>query len=295
MIIINLTGGIGNQLFQYAFGRALSLKSNCELVVDISSYEWDKLRQYSLNVFNLPIRKATQIEINNIKKSKVSLINRILYSLLGDPIPYYLFSVIKEKSFKYDLNFNLFRTKNVYLEGYWQSEKYFKNIQFILQNELKVNEDKLSIDYNLNKHLIIHKKNSVSIHVRRGDYVSNRVTSEYHGICDMNYYLQAINFFEELIEEPFFFVFSDDKNYVKENFGNKKNVLVVENIPYDYEELLLMSTCDHNIIANSSFSWWGAWLNANSNKKVIAPKKWFVNNEMQRLSSDLLPLEWIKI
>jgi hypothetical protein len=131
--------------------------------------------------------------------------------------------------------------------------------------------------------------------VRRGDYVTNSATSDFHGLCDIQYYKYAIDKINLEIPNPTFYIFSDDKGYVKEIFQEQKNVVFIEHIPFDYEELLLMSYCKHNIIANSSFSWWGAWLNTNMHKMVIAPNLWFANKEMNNKNSYLIPESWCKI
>ena len=295
MLIVKLTGGLGNQLFQYAIGRVMTEQSYQELRLDINSFTWDKLRNYALSPFNLHARIASNDEIKKIKNYNVNIKDRILHKIKGKSIPYYLYSTIKEPIFSFDTNFNKYRTKNVYIEGYWQSEKYFIQIRSLLLKEINIDDSKLSITMRSLKSRILNLENSVSIHVRRGDYISNTLTSEFHGSCDLNYYKNAMNVIEQSIETPIYFVFSDDKSYVKEMFENNENIIVVEGISFDYEELLLMSYCKHHIIANSSFSWWGAWLNQNSNKKVIAPSRWFLNNEMQELSRDLIPLNWIKI
>jgi hypothetical protein len=138
----------------------------------------------------------------------------------------------------------------------------------------------------------ISQSKSVSIHIRRTDYVSNPNTRRFHGICDMDYYYKAVKMIAGKVHSSNFFLFSDDINWVKENFRIKYPTIFVDHIGSDAEELLLMSLCKHNIIANSSFSWWGAWLNRNLSKIVIAPKKWFKVNVNER---DIVPQEWIRI
>lgn len=295
MIIVQLTGGLGNQLFQYAMGRALSEISKEGLLLDINSYSWDTLRKYELEPFNLNARKATKSEIETLKQRKPSLKDRIFYKLKGESIPYYRFPYIKEQSFNFDSNFINFRQKNSYLEGYWQSENYFKQIRSILINEIQIQDTTISSVMKDYKTRIQNTKDSVSIHIRRGDYVSNEETTAFHGLCGLDYYIEAMSIIDKSIPNPTYFVFSDDKEYVKEVFNTKSNVVLIENIPFDYEELLLMSFCDHNIIANSSFSWWGAWLNRNQTKKVIAPSKWFANIEMNSKTESLIPQSWIRI
>jgi hypothetical protein len=295
MIIVELTGGLGNQLFQYAIGKALSVDSNDQLLFDTSSYLWDKLRNYELNIFNFNVPIATVEDVQKIHNSSPLFTDRILYKVLGRSIPYYRFPIIKEQSFKFDSDYKKFRKRNINLQGYWQSEKYFKHVRSIILEDLKINENVASYAMKMYKNMILETQSSVSIHIRRGDYVSNPATTAYHGLCDLEYYNLAMQKMESHIETPTYFIFSDDKEYVKSVFGHIQNTIIVENVMRDYEELILMSMCNHNIIANSSFSWWGAWLNANEAPIVIAPKIWFNDSNMQQQTKDLLPIEWIKM
>ena len=294
MIIVKLSGGLGNQLFQYAFGRALSLKQNELLAFSIDSFKWDKLRKFELDSFHLNLKIIDYDIVDKRVKKKYLITDKIKYFFLKKNIPYYRLSIIKEKSFLYDKNHVNFRTKNVYYEGYWQSENYFIEFKDILKSEIRnfnlLNQKSQNI---IDKLKLI--KNTVSIHVRRGDYISNNETNAFHGTCSLDYYFEAIKRIQNQIENPYFFIFSDDKMYIKEIFKNHTNYSIIENIPNDYEELLIMSACDHHIIANSSFSWWGAWLNPSKNKIVIAPKRWFSNETMQLQTEDLIPKSWIKI
>ena len=154
MIIVKLTGGLGNQLFQYAIGRAISEKAGSKLLLDIRSYEWDKLRRYELSHFliNASIAKVEDIEFT--KSSKIAFFDRLFLKIFGKEIPYYRKAYIKEPSFSFDLNFSNYRTSNVYLEGYWQSENYFSSIRFQLLNEICVREDKFSTNFHIYKNKI---------------------------------------------------------------------------------------------------------------------------------------------
>ena len=294
MIIVQLTGGLGNQLFQYAMGRALSDRSKDTLMLDINSYSWDTLRKYELGVFNIKVLYAKKEEIERVKQSKAFFKDRFLNKLKRTPLPYFRLSYLKEQSFKYDKNYINFKSKSVYIEGYWQSENYFKSIRNILLKEIFI-EDASFSSYMLEyKSSIRQTKNSVSIHIRRGDYVSNTQTTAFHGLCGLEYYRNAMQHIEQSIPNPTYFVFSDDKAYVKEVFSGKQHIIIIENVPYDYEELFLMSYCNHHIIANSSFSWWGAWLNDSSKKQVIAPARWFATIEMNNQTESLIPPSWIR-
>jgi hypothetical protein len=181
---------------------------------------------------------------------------------------------------------------NCYLSGVWQSEKYFKDMENIIRKEFTLREDvtKKTEDW-INK---IETTHSVSIHIRRGDYISNKKTIQKHGVCPIEYYTKAVQFVSGKLQDPKFFVFSDDVEWAKNNLViNYQTYFVSDiNIP-DYEEIIIMSKCKHNIIANSSFSWWGAWLNENKNKIVIAPKKWFSSNYTD--TKDLIPQNWIRL
>jgi hypothetical protein len=295
MIIVRLTGGLGNQLFQYAIGKALSIISNEKMLFDVSSYNSDKLRNYELGIFNLGIDFAETADVIKNQHASPFIMDRIKYKVLRKSIPYYRFPVLKEQSFDFDLNYTNFRNRNVYLDGYWQSENYFRHIKQILLTDLKLDELTLSIEMKCYKQEIENSNSSVSIHIRRGDYLSNPTTTAYHGICDLAYYDKAMSKIENHVENPIYFVFSDDKEYVKEVFAHKKNMIIIENVSKDHEELILMSMCKHNIIANSSFSWWGAWLNQHRDAIKIAPQKWFNDPLMQLQTKDILPDCWYRI
>jgi hypothetical protein len=177
-----------------------------------------------------------------------------------------------------------------YLVGYWQSEKYFVKHKEVIRQELTF-KNELSPE-NLATASSLLKTASVSLHVRRGDYVSSQATNDVHGVCTLDYYRNAISHMARSVESPRFFIFSDDINWVKANLQlDFPCEYIANNVGANsYVDMRLMSMCKHNIIANSSFSWWGAWLNSNPNKIVIAPKKWFA----KALSTeDLIPAKWV--
>ncbi len=289
MVIVNLIGGLGNQMFQYAAARRIAYVNNTELKLDISSFTAYKLHSYSLNNFSIleSIASKKDIAIYKNLKGIYKLINKFKIKCL----PYYKCSYLREKNYHFDSNI-LKVPGNVYLEGYWQSEKYFNDIKEIIHQEF-------CVKYNLearNKELakVINDCESVSIHIRRGDYVKNKTTNQVHGVCSLDYYYKAIDIILEKCKNPYFFVFSDDHEWVKKNIKLKKKIIYIEHnsAEKNYEDLRLMSLCKNNIIANSSFSWWGAWLNTNPNKIIMAPKKWFNNNLN---TTDLIPKNWIII
>ncbi len=285
MVIIKLQGGLGNQLFQYALGRNLSLKNNVELKFDISALEENKIRKYSLETFHIQGLIASDVEIRKFKNG----FGRVKDFFL----PYYYKSVIIERQFNFDPEILALKGER-YFEGYWQSEKYFDDAADKLRSDL-VLEKELGAPAAgwLNK---IVSCNSISIHIRRQDYVVGKWSKVYN-ILDMDYYDSAIKLIQKKIDEPEFFIFSDDIKWAKDNFlniiGPKINIVSGSDSIKDYEEMILMSRCGHHIIANSSFSWWGAWLGGGKNKVIIAPAKWF--NEFKADTRDLLPSAWIKI
>lgn len=288
MTIIKLNGGLGNQMFQYAFGRNLAIKNNTELKLDISAFKnmpsQNTPRNYALGVFNINENIVISKELKKYKKS----IAMKFFQKITDIFPG---NYIYETKFNFNPKIAQL-SKDAYLDGYWQTEKYFKNTENIIRNEftLKNNmgEKALSAVSQINN------TNSVSIHIRRGDYIVDKKTNAYHGSCTLDYYRKAVGIIKGKIDNPYFFIFSDDIPWVKNNLKIDCNVIFVSKEGMkDYEEMILMSKCKHNIIANSSFSWWGAWLNNNSKKIVIAPKKWFNNPRIN--IKDLIPKKWIKI
>lgn len=279
MIVIRLNGGLGNQMFQYATARALSLSRNVDLILDLSEFNKYKLRDFELDKYNLEAK-----------------INKREYFLRLICLKLKLYKVIKpywmETNIAYDKTIkNLGR--NAYLEGYFQSELYFRNIRNILLKDFVIKEDISEYAKSI-KENISEKKISISIHLRRGDYVFDKVTSNIHGVCSLEYYKQAMSLINKKFRKINYFIFSDDITWVKYNL-ELQNATYVEHCNTPHEDMYLMSLCDHNIIANSSFSWWAAWLNNNHKKIVIAPKNWFKNQKYLQYSTGIACESWIKI
>ena len=293
MIILQLSGGIGNQLFQYAFGKAFAIRNRCKLVLDVQSFNYDVLREFALDNYSIEAQIATIEEINRVKNGSVSFSKR-LFAMFGvRRINYFDLPYLIEPAFSYDENVVKYRKRDVYFQGYWQSEKYFNSIRSVLLHDFKL---KKQVSVVTNEWLLkIKSSQSVSVHIRRGDYISNSETNSFHGICPISYYEKALDYFTKKDCNTVFFIFSDDIAWAKETFNAYQNCFAVSDVPYDYEELFLLSKCKNNIIANSTFSWWGAWLNENSEKIVIAPEKWFENDTMQAQAQWLIPESWIKI
>ena len=180
--------------------------------------------------------------------------------------------------------------EDAYLCGYWQSEKYFKDIREVILKEFTFPIQAVKSNVKLTDQMKL--ENSVSIHVRRSDYLTEQNLKVYGNICTEKYYSNAINYIEGIIDNPHYYVFTDDLQWAKEYFKGDNYTIVSENRGKDsYIDMYLMSQCKHNIIANSSFSWWGAWLNQNPDKKVLAPKKWFHNHEKEEIVCE----DWIRI
>jgi hypothetical protein len=289
IIIVSILGGLGNQLFQYAAARRLSELKNVNFKLDITAFNEYKLREYSLNHYNIIENIATPTEIEYYtRKRKFNKFYKCIPKLKPNNIPI----MFKEKHFSYNQEIVKI-PNNIYLSGYWQNEKYFKDIEPIIRKEFKLKS--ISSEQSLKMADKIQNCNAVNLHIRRGDYISDQTTNQFHGVCSLEYYYMAIQKLSIKIEELHFFIFSDDIPWVRENLKiNFPTTYVSHNgTERDYEDLWLMSLCKHHIIANSSFSWWGAWLAENSKKIVIAPQRWFNNPSID--TSDLLPLSWIKL
>lgn len=293
MISIQLCGGLGNQMFQYAAARSLEEFHCTDLKLDLGWYsqKFDintTLRNYELQCFKLNAMIANEKEKEGFAKRNASK----WYKLCEKFKPISRKRVYYEPYYHYNPKFFCL-SKNVYLYGYYQSEKYFKSIRNILLTEF--NWKTLPSGKNKEVLELIDKTESVSLHIRRGDYISNSTANKQHGVCSLSYYQKCLADIKKHLTTPHFFVFSDDIPWAKENLKVDAETTFVDhnNIDHGFEDMRLMSHCKHNIIANSSFSWWGAWLNKNSEKKVYAPKKWFqIENHNTK---DLIPEDWTKV
>ena len=292
MIISRLIGGLGNQMFQYAVARALAEKTHQHLKLDVSSFSTYKLHNgfELVSIFEGNKELATAEDVRSmLGLQSFPMLKRLLLRFELNWLRSK--NLIVEPHFQYwdGLEYIL---KDAYLTGYWQSEKYFKSIEATVRSDFTFKQPMSRVNQNIANN--IAQADSVSLHVRRGDYVQNSLTLAAHGICPLEYYQSAIAYMTEHVAQPKFFIFSDDIEWVKNNIRINFPCQYVENNhgAESYNDMRLMSLCKHHIIANSSFSWWGAWLNASPNKIVIAPKQWFANDN---IVSDLFPLDWIAI
>jgi hypothetical protein len=291
MIIVRLMGGLGNQLFQYATGRSLALIHNTKLELDISNVAGSNnpVLKYGLNNFNIEENFASLNEIGHYTGNHPAFLYRYYYRLnkrIFHPSLY----VEKDFSFQPEV---LSLPDNTFLSGFWQSEKYFKSTKAILLEDLKFKDNPDEANWKILDKIL--QVNSVSVHIRRGDYVSDPDNNSFHGALPIRYYEKCVDYLAERLADPHFFVFSDDPSWAMANFKtNFPTSYVTQNgSARDHDDLRLMSNCRHNIIANSSFSWWGAWINKYPSKVVLAPAQWFRDASINTV--DLIPLEWIKI
>ena len=290
MILVELNGGIGNQMFQYAAAKSLALHHKKELRLDITpSHDKTmpkelKQRPFDLHYFNLPDLIANKGDIKSfIPKTYLEKISE-------KTKPNHKRKIYREPFFHYDSNFYN-AGQSVYLKGLWQSEKYFHRFKNEIRKAFEFNNDTIKEFTAFTGKL--STQNSVSIHIRRGDYLA-KISLEVLGLLPSDYYSRGIELIRSKIPDPVFYFFSDDINWVKDHLQISQATYVSTNIAKTHiEDLYLMSRCKHNIIANSSFSWWGAWLNNSPDKIVIAPGKWF--NKGPKDTQDLVPDEWIKI
>lgn len=260
MVVSKLQGGLANQIFQWAHGYSLSLEYNTPLYLDLSYYK---------NQTNVTKRSFSLDKFSNLKYSIFSNFENKNYRHITDNFHFKKLHIDEKVDY--------------YLDGYWQSEKYFNiNSEKIIENLLYTDSQKKELFSKFPQ----LESNSLSIHIRRTDYLSS---NGFHPVCPISYYENAINLIGGY---DYIFVFSDDINWCKNNLIFE-NIIFVEN-QNDLEDLYTMSLCKNNIIANSSFSWWGAYLNLNSNKKIICPSNWFGSHTGIN-TTDIYPNKWIKL
>jgi hypothetical protein len=294
LVVTRLRGGLGNQMFQYATGRALALRGAAALKLDVTWFATvasDAKRRYELDSFSIHGRVASEGDIARFGRAGTPRFSRLRRWLrLGkedDTWPIYC-----EPHFQYDPAVPDLPAP-IYLDGYWQSERYFSDIADVLRREFTAKEP--SDRENEALAAAIDAANAVSLHVRRGDYVTNPTTYRYHGICSAEYYQRAIDHLTSRVGMPHIFVFSDDQDWTRANLHFAVPTTFVGTNPPDcgYRDMMLMARCRHHIIANSSFSWWGAWLNPSPDKIVVAPQRWFGGSSND--TRDLIPPSWVRL
>lgn len=291
MIITRLNGGLGNQLFQYAMGRRAAHHANLPFYIDIEKYETCTLRKFGLAPFNIQAQIATHADKKKLhiyrKRDPVAF----LHGILDKFRPLQKRRIIEEPSFRFQPELLNIQTP-AYIDGDWQSPRYFEDIEDTLRTDLQLKAD---LDEKNLQVLQQIKENpdSFSIHIRRGDLVSDPKTNQTHGTAPLEYYEKALKALTQHLAKPTAFLFSDDHQWAQANLKtpNIQLIPVDHNPPeLDYADLHLMSHCQHHIIANSTFSWWAAWLNTHPDKQIFYPKLWFKSS--QHDTSDLFPDSW---
>lgn len=288
MLIWRIENGLGNQMFEYANARACKEKGydirlDMQKTYDSSfpRYKYDDVRQNAIQNFNITLPEIDVLEYGKyeyIKRNNKK--NKLIFRLAEHGLWKYRF--YEEKAYRY-IKKPLYLRGECYVRAWFQDENYFKHIRPILLREFTL-KGKIKISKDLREAL--EDKESVSIHIRRGDYVRVR-----HALKPA-YYNRAIKMIKERYKNPFFLIFSEDMEWAKKNLAGVDHCIYIneDNKLKDYEELMIMSRCKSNIISNSTYSWWGAWLNRNPDKIVIAPKGPWLSKQ-----TNIVPKDWMAI
>ena len=302
MITVRLKGGLGNQMFQYALGRHLAIRNKSPLQLDLT-YLQDRtprknftFRDYDLDIFALKV--ATIVTSDQLPLAVRLNHNRIaqrlgLDRLMGEFSHRKINVVCDSRALEFDPRVLNLRG-DLYLDGYWQTPKYFEQITEIIRQEFVVRPELTKPSSKLAG--LIKNSQSVCVDVRRGDFVTNPEAAKFHGSMGIEYYQFAEKIISERVDRPHFFVTSDDINWCRENlrFAHPTSFLGDDDIdPKFSNKFCLMSQCRHYIIPNSTFAWWAAWLSNHAEKVVVAPKMWLKAAEMK--TGDLIPSTWIRI
>ena len=307
MIIVKLAGGLGNQMFQYACGKALALRYATRLALDHSFLEYRPpeagytFREFELNAFGIDARiTPAEMPLLQFPGEKRTGRGRAFLKKFGSLFisgdgASREYAVFQEDPHRFDDSF--FESgPDQYLDGYFQREEYFVSAADTVRRDFTFVEVASEENARLMED-ILSTANPVSVHVRRGDFLTID-GGRAHGVCFPSYYAAAMALIKEKIPDPFFFVFSaDDPEWARATFADfdmRFRVVGEQNVGiYGYEDMRMMSLCKHNIVANSSFSWWGAWLNRNPEKLVIAPSRWYQAEEHKDI--DPAPPGWIRL
>jgi hypothetical protein len=320
VVVTRLSGGLGNQLFQYAAGRSLAHQSGARLVIDATAFTLPvEPRKFALGPYPIdadvrydgyayePVRPTLRFPrpvgfperpdgpldaimyILGKRGGAADRIVRALWRLAHRASGGAGLAAFAERSYDYDPRF-AHLGRRTYLVGYWQSYRYFDDVHDLIRRETTL--PRPPDHENLRWLTQIRQSNSVCVHVRRGDYLLPRAF-DHHGVCSEDYYRCAIHLIEQRVSDPRFFVFSDDLDWCRGRFSGA-NVALVDANSADaaHDELRLMASCRHHIIANSSLSWWGAWLARHDDQIVVGPDPWFT--ELRR-TPDLYPPNWLAV
>jgi hypothetical protein len=293
MVIVRLMGGLGNQMFQYAAARRVALAHEVPLKLDISWFARWPGRAYALHALNIQEAFATPDELRQITGPATRGIGRFVFRLRRRFRIRYDWTWLHERRLS-PFDRRVFEARErTYLDGYWQSEKYFSDVADTIRREF-------TIDFHPDARTReiadqIATTESVSVHIRRGDYVSDPRASRVRSVCTADYYQRCVARVAERLANPHLFLFSDDPGWVAASLGFEHPTTLVSTVPArpGHEDLRLMSACRHHITANSSFSWWGAWLNPRPDKLVLTPRRWM--NDPRVDDRDVVPPAWIRV
>jgi len=269
-------------------GRRLAAEHGVVLKLDVSGFDTYRLHRYSLWPFRIDAQFASPDEVAAARKHEYSRPRGVLARLSGSRV---LPGIFRERVFTHDSTVDGL-PDGIYLDGYWQSEKYFRDITDLLREELALKQEPRGRNQDTADEIMTCE--AASIHVRRGDYVSDPTARRVYTECTVDYYLKCMVRLRELVPKVRFFVFSDAPEWVKAHFPVDAGSRLVSHNGADrnYEDLRLMSLCRHHIIANSTFGWWGAWLGRYPGKIVLAPSRWFATTELD--CKDLVPDDWLR-
>jgi len=292
MITIRLSGGMGNQMFQYAFGKARAaalktdMKIDCSLLLDRARGKDFVYRDYDLSIFQVE-------EQFTVAPSLLRTLFRLKSSTVGKQVRRFLArgkNYEKEQHFHVDQRLVDTPSDNTIYEGWWQSEKYFTEIHEVVRKDFQLKQPLLPASKEL--HARIENSTAVCLNVRRTDFLANAALNA----TNLDYFLRAASKMATLVNNPHFFVFSDDVEWCQENIVLEHPMEVVQHTMKGHKfgnYFRLMRDCKHFIIPNSSFAWWAAWLCEHPNKKVIAPAQWF--NEGDYNTNDVVPNDWMRL
>lgn len=285
LIVSRLIGGLGNQMFQYAAGRALALRRGVPFAIDSRAFADYSTHAFGMQCFNVVLKEAP---IHLLPKPPAEgRLQRLLRKFIPTPL-----SIYTEKTFTFD-EAVIDLPGGVYLDGYWQSEKYFSDYADVIRSDFKVRHEPSIANRDWLER--ISQTHSVSLHIRRGDYVTNASAAAVHGTCDLGYYERAVSYLRAITGiDPVLYVFSDDPDWVAANVSLPYQMHLIRDntASTNYEDLRLMTACRHHIVANSSFSWWGAWLDGRLDSITVAPAHWFASDKPD--ARDLVPPHWVR-
>ena len=290
-VIARIEGGLGNQLFQYAAARSLADRLQCDLALDLRGLAENGDRPFQLDLYRIRATQADAQLLETLPSTRFSTVARIHASISLTFPSIFGFPVFWPRDFSYDSRFDRI-SRPVFLVGYWQSERYFTWNRTRLLMDLEPVRPLIAENAVLTH---IRSTQSVALHIRRGDYVSNVAANKFHGLCDMDYYHRAIMNLKRILTEFEVFVFSDEPEWAKRNLQLDVSTHYIDSHSEGngFIDLELMRNCKHHIVANSSFSWWGAWLCESVGQHVHAPMQWFADPNTN--TSDVVPSRWNRI